>query len=102
MHIKSRELLNILPAIPEHEEHSIFIFIIVLMLLGILGYLFIQHVIPVISTVICDFLKNSYDAAGALSDTVRETGNGGKGTATSRGCAQDRGGDRPLPGTQET
>ena len=71
MHIKSRELLNILPAIPEHEEHSIFIFIIVLMLLGILGYLFIQHVIPVISTVICDFLKNSYDAAGALSDRPR-------------------------------
>ena len=65
MHIKPRELIDNVPAIPEHGEDLTPIFIITLMLLGILRYLFIYIVIPFNPTVICDFLRHSYEAAGA-------------------------------------
>jgi hypothetical protein len=77
MYARPRDLLDTVPKTPEHGENSIFVFIIVLMLLGLLGYLFIRHVIPVILTVICDFLKHSCDVAGGWSDAMRETGHGG-------------------------
>jgi hypothetical protein len=64
MHIKPREHPDTLPDIPEHWESSIYVFIIALILLGILLYLIVQHVIPVISANIFDFLKQIYDVAG--------------------------------------
>jgi hypothetical protein len=64
MNIKPRELFNTVSGTTDHSEDSTLLFVIVVILLAVFVYLFIQHVIPVISKVICDFLIHSINTAG--------------------------------------
>jgi hypothetical protein len=66
MHVKPRELFHPNNETPDHDEQSTLMFFIALVLLAMIGYLFVEHAIPVISRVICDFLGHSIETMGNL------------------------------------